>query len=532
MVSVSVLFGFWCLVVGSRGQTQETGSNPCARRDFGETSFVCVCNETYCDTLLRPTLPQKGEFLLYSSDMKDKRFLKSLHNFTEKEHVCEVLLHPYALLPNGQKSIAVDFILDPTITQQEIIGWGGALSDSAAATILSVPEVLQDMLLSSYFSEHGSEYNLIRTNMGGCDFSWRLYTHADTEGDIELATFALQSEDTDFKIPILKRIMDMAANSIKVFASPWSAPPWMKTNNDYVGIGELREDMYQVWANYFLKFVEAYAAENITMWGMTLQNQPRVCNTGTTTFNCMGWTPEQQRKWLAENLGPTLKENGYGDLKLMIMDDTRYELGRWPQVVLGDPTAKQYASGIAVHWYTDTWVSPDKLDDVHSLFPDIFILNTEACEGNFPTQPDVILGSWERGEHYARNIIENMNHWMNGWLDWNLALNMEGGPSWISNFLDSPIIVNKDAGEFYKNPMFYAKAHFSKFIKPNARKVELTKSEVLDVDAVAFKNVDGSIVMVISNRQENTVEVRVDVLGRGTMVFVVTPRSLHTVIFI
>ncbi|XP_047479433.1 lysosomal acid glucosylceramidase-like [Penaeus chinensis] len=495
----------------------EEPSLPCVPRDFDFGSVVCVCNATYCDTLPPPALPAVGEALVFTSDIEGARFLRTQLSFSDSQ--------------NGTGGDVARFALESTAFQT-VVGWGGAFTDAAARNILDLSPDAQDRLLSSYFSASGLEYNLGRVNMGGCDFSWRTYTYADAEGDVELSTFALQPEDTDYKIPVIKRAEALAGRPLKLFASPWTAPKWMKTNNDYVGYGQLRQDMYQPWADYFVRFLDEYAAQGINYWGLTTQNQPVDGYLPGFGFNCMGWTAEEQRKWVAENLGPTLLQHGYGDVKLMILDDQRYQLPEWAENVLNDPVAAQYVDGVAVHWYTDQYTEPERLTRTHDLFPDFFILGTEACEGSLPFAVAVALGKWERLESYARYIIVDMNHWVTGWVDWNLALDMQGGPNWAENFVDAPIIVNKEADEFYKNPMFYAMGHFSKFVKEGATKLGLTSEDPKKLDATAFRNPDGSTAVVILNRSIKTIETIVETEDRGSLRLNVGPRSLQTVIFV
>ncbi|ROT76184.1 hypothetical protein C7M84_005252 [Penaeus vannamei] len=246
-------------------------------------------------------------------------------------------------------------------------------------------------------------------------------------------------------------------------------------------------------------------------------------------FNCMGWTAEEQRKWVAENLGPTLLQHGYEDVKLMILDDQRYEPG-WAENVLSDPelpsTCRASAALVRrpVHGAgaTDADARP-----LPGLLP-----RHEACEGATPLEVDVALGKWERLESYAHDIIVDMNHWVTGWVDWNLALDMQGGPNWAENFVDAPIIVNKEADEFYKNPMFYAMGHFSKFVKEGATKLGLASEDPKKLDATAFRNPDGSTAVVILNRSANDFEVVLDVEGRGSLRLEVAHRSLHTALFV
>ncbi|XP_064121704.1 lysosomal acid glucosylceramidase-like [Macrobrachium nipponense] len=496
---------------------------PCISRKFDYSSFVCVCNASYCDTLPRPSVPREGYFVLYSSDMMDKRFSKS-----QGELNLSLLLLQSG---SGDAGMAVEFSLETSVAYQTIIGWGGAITDAAAYNVLSLSPDAQERLLRSYFDVDGIEYNLVRINMGGCDFSWRKYTYADTEGDVDLETFALEPEDLDYKIPVIQKAKAISTHPLKIYASPWSAPPWMKTNADYCGYGKLRDDMYQPWAEYFVRFLDSYSANNVSIWGLTAQNEPRNGYVPGFFFNCMGWTADQQRKWIAENLGPTLEANGYGDVVLMIMDDQRLDLPEWAQTVLNDPIAAQYVDGIALHWYMDQYFEPGRLTSTHELYPDYFILGTEACEGNGIYKKPIMLGSWERLESYAHDIIVDMNHWVTGWTDWNIALDTGGGPNWSENFVDSPIIVNKTSDEFYKNPMFYAMGHFSKFVKEGALRIHMISQDPQGLEATAFQNPDLTKVIVILNRSKRAFKVNVKVKSRGIMSLSVGPRSLHTAIF-
>lgn len=481
------------------------------------TSFVCVCNATYCDTFPPPAPPTEGSFLVVTSDIYDARFRASEGSF---ETIGSA---------GGLRAADAQFVLTAE-EKQTILGFGGAVTDSASYNILTLSEDLQDQLLRSYYAPSGLEYNLNRINIGGCDFSSRGYTYADTEGDVGLETFALQEEDLLQKIPILQRIAAMSEQEVLVVGAAWTAPGWMKSNGDIIGYGQLLEEMYQPWAEYHVKFLDAYAAHNISVWGISPQNEPLDGNIPGFTFNCMGWTPFSQRKFIAENLGPLLEERGYGDLKLMILDDQRIELPYWAEVVFNDSAAFQYTDGIAVHWYVD-YFSPEVLTRTHDMFPDKFILGTEACEGDGPLEESVIPGSWKRLETYATDIIEDLEHWVVGWLDWNIALDQQGGPNWCDNFVDSPIIVDPSADEFYKNPMYYAMGHFSKFLRRGAVHRALASNGTAGLKATAAINPDQSIAIVILNDQDQTLEAAIEVPDRGTLRLEVGARSLNSILF-
>ncbi|XP_018014405.1 lysosomal acid glucosylceramidase isoform X2 [Hyalella azteca] len=480
-----------------------------------ELSFTCLCNATYCDTFPTPVAPEYPLFLDVTSDRQQHRFFQTVAEFQAA----------------GSPDDSDDAWFDLTdIEAQAILGFGGAVTDSAAFNVLSLRPATQDQLLRAYYSSSGLEYNLNRINIGGCDFSSRGYTYVDTEGDVALETFALQPEDLEQKIPVIHRINAMSDEEVLTFAAAWSAPGWMKTNGDLVGYGQLLETMYQPWAEYHVKFLDAYAAQNVSIWGISTQNEPTDGNIPGFSFNCMGWTPETQRKFLVENFGPALEQHGYDSLKVMVFDDQRPYLPEWVSHILEDPEAFAYADGIAVHWYID-YVSDNILNLTHHLYPDKFILATEACEGSNPGQEAVILGSWHRLETYAADIIEDLENWVIGWVDWNIALDLEGGPNWSYNFVDSPIIVDAAADEFYKNPMYYAMGHFSKFIRRGAVHLQLNSVRDGGLRTTAFRNPDGSVAIVILNRQDVAANVTITAEPRGALRVTAGAKSLKTLLF-
>lgn len=153
--------------------------------------------------------------------------------------------------------------------------------------------------------------------------------------------------------------------------------------------------------------MDEYAKFNLSFWGLSSQNEPTDGDVPNFSFNCLGFNAETLRIFISENLGPALKANGYDDLKLMTCNDQRDVLPAWPLEILGnDSDAFSYVDGIAVHWYMDMIFGPRGLQETHNFFPDKFILYTEACAGSVPGQRPVLLGSWERADTYAHDIIE------------------------------------------------------------------------------------------------------------------------------
>ncbi|XP_015684399.2 lysosomal acid glucosylceramidase-like, partial [Protobothrops mucrosquamatus] len=252
-------------------------------------------------------------------------------------------------------------------------------------------------------------------------------------------------------------------------------------------------------------FLDAYAEQNLTFWAITAQNEPSSGFVKNYPFQTLGFSAESQRDFIALDLGPALARSSHKEVRLITLDDNRMHLPKWAKVVLGgDSQAYRYIHGIGLHWYMD-FISPvkDTVDATHRIFPDYFLIATEACAGSFFWERDVILGSWDRGEDYSHSILENLNHHVVGWIDWNLALDLQGGPNWVKNFVDSPIIVDPTGDIFYKQPMFYHLGHFSKFILEGSQRVGLTVVQPYfscNLEHVAVLRPDGSAVVVVLNR--------------------------------
>ncbi|XP_050706501.1 putative glucosylceramidase 3 [Eriocheir sinensis] len=192
---------------------------------------------------------------------------------------------------------------------------------------------------------------------------------------------------------------------------------------------------------------------------------------------------------------------------------------------------------MALHWYKDGEVSPHVLCHAHLLYPDKDIIYSESCiEPRGPAHIPVILGSWERAERYAKNIIEDVNHFSSGWIDWNLCLDMSGGPNWAGNHVDSPVIINQERDEFYLQPMFFIMGHFSKFVPPGSVAVPSWVREWSpDQDqgtlrTAAFIHPEGNIVLQLLNIGDEEMEVKVE-WGRGTFLHTsIPPRALQTLL--
>lgn len=236
-------------------------------------------------------------------------------------------------------------------------------------------------------------------------------------------------------------------------------------------------------------------------------------------------------------MGPSLNNSEFRNVKLFAGDDQRYTYPWWfERLNRISSNAMDFVSGLAVHWYWDRMISPSRLDQAHNKFPEKILLNTESCIGDKPTETHgPVLGSWSRAERYALGIIQDLQHYVAGWIDWNLVLNEHGGPTYINNTVDSAVVLNSTSKtEFYKQPVFYVLGHFSKFIPPGSVRVSATLSgyRANTVKVVAFLCPDNvtTIVLYNNSNKKRLVEYTDDL--RGSFEIEIESRSIVTLIFI
>jgi len=389
-------------------------------------------------------------------------------------------------------------ILDPEKQFQEIEGFGGALTDAAAETFYKLPDEKQAEILEAYFDPiNGIGYNLCRTHINSCDFSSSSYAYSEVAGDSDLEHFSID-KDLEYRIPFIKEALSKAGGQMKLFASPWSPPAWMKTNNNMLQGGKLKPEYYAAWANYFVKFFEAYEKEGIRFWGMTVQNEPMA----TQTWESCLYTAEEERDFVRDHLGPALENSAYSDHKIIIYDHNRGVMYQRASAVYDDPEASKYVWGTGFHWYTGDHF--ENVSHVNDAFPDKKLLFTEGCVFPFDLTK---LDEWHWGERYGESLIHDLNNFAVGWVDWNILLDETGGPNHVANFCYAPVIGNTATGEVHYMNSYYYLGHFSKYIKPGAKRI-ICSSNNDDILATAFINPDMSIAVVAMNMTDKQIDVK------------------------
>ncbi len=400
--------------------------------------------------------------------------------------------------------------LNPSQEYQTIDGFGAAITGSTAYNLLKMTAADRAKFLKETFSPtEGYGMSYIRICIGASDFSLSDYTCCDKEG---IENFALTDEENKYVIPVLKEILAINP-SIKIMASPWTAPRWMKVNNltdlkphnSWTG-GQLNPAYYQDYATYFVKWIQAFNKEGINIYGMTVQNEP--LNRGNSASMFMGW--EEQRDFIKNALGPKLRQAGI-DTKIYAFDhnynyDNMADQKSYPTKIYADAEASKYIAGAAYHNYGG---NVEELNTVHKSNPDKELVFTESTAGD-----------WNDGSNLQKRLIDDMeqitlgtvNRWCRGSIIWNLMLDAKRGPNRPGGCTTGfgAVDIADDFKTITRNSFYYIMAHMSSVVKPDAVRIGTSGFTTTGLTYSAFRNPDGSYALVLSNRKSDDVRATVD----------------------
>ena len=394
----------------------------------------------------------------------------------------------------------VSVFVDPGKSYQTLLGIGGAITDASAEVFARLTPANQERLLKAYYDPaQGIGYSLARTTIHSSDFSSASYSYVQ-EGDAKLDTFSV-AHDRAFRIPLLRRAIAAAGGHLTTFASPWSAPAFMKTNASMLQGGQLKPEFGDAWARYFTRFIRAYEQEGIPIWGITVQNEPMA----TQRWESMIFSAEDERDFLKNHLGPVMAQAGLGERKIIVWDHNRDLMTQRARVIFEDPDASRYAWGMGFHWY-ETWAGGTPMyanvGAVHRAWPDKHLLLTEATVEGFDKSR---LQSFANAERYGAALVNDFNQGAEGWTDWNILLDEKGGPNHVGNFCFAPVHADTNTGELTFTPSYFYLGHFSKFIRPGAHRVEAASSRS-SLLTTAFVNPDGKLAAVVMNNTDQPVD--------------------------
>ncbi len=461
-------------------------------------------------------------------------------------------------------------VVRPDVIKQTIVGIGSSFTESSAFVLAHLDKPRRDALLQNVYGASGANFSLARTPIASTDFSVEGKTsYASVPGDKALEHFTIAPDidgfdkteypgirDESFDVlPMIQQALAIKEGQkdkqFRIVASAWTAPPWMKDietwyipptpENNYLGTGgQLKPEYQATYADYLIRYLDSYQQAGVDIWGLTPVNEP---NGNSGQWESMHFTPESQRDFIKQHLGPKLRSSQHDHINLLIYDQNRDHLEDWTDVILGDKEAAQYVYGTAVHWYSSTEkVYEETLERVHKKFPEFDIIHTEGTIDDLGklapggvTDPEgfqeedwfgndafwwnktatdwAYSATWapKPEDHpmytpvhrYARNIIVSLNHWMSGWIDWNIVLDSQGGPNHVGNYCGAPIMIDLASREIYYTPIYHVLSQFSRTIRPGDKAVQVdTYLGDMDDDALhvnATINSDGLLTVQVLN---------------------------------
>ena len=411
----------------------------------------------------------------------------------------------------------VDIKVDESNTYQTMDGFGGSFTDSAAYLINQIldEDVKNDLMKKLFDHEEGIGISVVRNPMGASDFARTVYSYNELpagETDHEQEKFSI-AHDLDDVIPLSKQALEINPN-VKFMASPWSAPNWMKTTGSMTA-GQLKEDCYPAFAKYFVKYIEAYVDNGLPIYAITPQNEPLF---EPTHYPSMLMYAHEQAEFIKNHLKPAFVENGI-ETKILCYDHN-WDRPDYPLHVIDEDV--DAVDGVAWHWYGG---KPVAQKQVHMAYPDKEVHFTEGSGGEWVPAFEPAFSN------LLRTGIEILRNDSKSFVLWNMALDEENGPT-VPGFGRSTcrgiVQINQKTKELVYTLDYYGLAHFSKYIKPGAVRIDSTSDT--EIRTAAFKNTDGTIAIVVLNDSEIDQNVRI-VLGDEEIIHCHAPsKSALTVV--
>jgi glucosylceramidase len=393
--------------------------------------------------------------------------------------------------------------LYPEVHYQEILGFGGAVTEAAGYVFSRMSGEKQQEILDAYFGPDGNQYTMARASIDSCDFSLENYSAVTDPGDKDLATFTLK-RDEQYVLPLLRRARETAKTNLALMLSPWSPPPFMKSNGQKNGGGYLLPEFYGQWANYVCRYIQEYKARGYNVTMLTVQNEPKAVQKWDSCI----YTAEEEKNFLRDYLYPALEKNGLTDVGIYIWDHNKERVYERARDILDERTIKM-VKGVAFHWYSGEHFDAVRL--VAERFPDKKLVFSEGCVEYSRFGKDDQLN---HARMYAHDIIGNLKAGMHGYLDWNILLDEKGGPNHVGNFCEAPLMCDPIQNTVEKKLSFEYIGHFSRFIKPGAKRI--ASSAYTDkLDTVSFRNTDGTLACVYLNKTGKALPVVIRINGQA-----------------
>jgi O-Glycosyl hydrolase len=409
----------------------------------------------------------------------------------------------------------------PQLKYQEILGFGGAMTETSAYNLAQVSDDVKEKIIQAYFDkEKGLAVNFCRTHIHSSDFSLAQYTYVK-DGDVELKTFNID-QDRKYILPMIKAAQKYAKD-LYLLASPWSPPGWMKDTKQMIRGGKLLPEHYDTWARYMTKYFDEYKKEGIEFFCVSVQNEAKAVQTWESCI----YSGTEEAVFATKNLRPTLDKSGFKDVKILVWDHNKERVLDRSIESYAVPGAKEAIWGMAFHWYSGEHF--DNLRMAHEMFPDKPLLLTEYCRGGSSASANIPWGNWTDVEAYANELIGDFNNYMAAAIDWNMIVDTVGGPYHDrTGGCKAHIVVDKAKNSFTLEPTYYAVGHFSKFVKRGAKRIG-TSSYNDNLKVTSFQNPNGEVVVVVLNKAEEAFKPKLRIY-ESTAQLEIPAKSLTTLI--
>ncbi|NCC63547.1 MAG: glucosylceramidase [Spirochaetia bacterium] len=414
----------------------------------------------------------------------------------------------------------------PEIEYQQFKGFGCAITEAVGSVLNTLDASISQNILEDCFSSSGLNYTWIRCPIDSCDFSLAPYTSCiQQQKNVALDEREFASHDGQYIIPWIKRASQLSKRTLSLYLVPWSPPAWMKTNSKRDEGGALLAEHKPAWASYMASYVKRYEEQGLVVSIVGVQNEP---NAAQKWDSCL-YTAEEEHDFILEYLYPALLQANLDTLPLITVWDHNKErlFERVREVCQEDVSA--IIGAASFHWYSGDHF--DQVALVSKEYPQLLLIFSEGCIEYSEFSSDAQIA---HAQHYAHQIIGDLNHGTHIWLDWNMVLAENGGPNHAGNFCDAPILCNLSTKSYQKRLTYYYIRHFSRYIVPGSIRIAHSLFTA-DIEATAWKRPDGSIVTVIHNPKSERKNVYLRSLGQlcsctlegesiTTLTFV-TPRS-------
>lgn len=441
---------------------------------------------------------------------------------SNEHRFCKTEIKPLSCNIGGGDGSSCNIVVDTKQRFQKHMGFGGAFTEAALAAVSVLSPKERKKAIDAYFSETGLCYNLARIPMHSTDFGKRPRVYI-ADGDKQLKTFDVSWDEGRFDF--YKQCRE-ASGELFTLVSTWSPPAFMKSNNELQHGGKLLDEYKPAWAEYYCKFIKALDERGIKVDALTVQNEPEAVQRWESCI----YTAEEEGLFIRDYLHPALVKYGLDDTRIVLWDHNRDALVRRVLSSFAIDGVRDLVWGIGYHWYCSE--KSDNLSTVHAICPDKPLFLTECCvelAHDSTTGEQSYAGVWEHGERYAKQMINDFNNYSQGWIDWNMYLDETGGPTYVSNFCEAPIMIDKTTGDIMYMSSYYYIGHFSKFIKAGAVRVYCGNDCEKQLYSTAYVNPNGNKVIVILNTSDCRRDIILTIDGKATK-FNICPHAIMTVV--